>query len=73
MQVGLHPVHAWGWLSSPTAIDSVSLAAAFPYKEFVIKHNLVGSDLFDLERLVQLALTLPADSIDLNLCAIEFS
>lgn len=48
------------------AIAESDLLHHFPHEPFVARHPLVGHPAFTLERLVDLAATLPADSVEYN-------
>ena len=51
---------------SIVVVDSALAKASFLRKPFQLKHNLVGHPLFTLERLVQLAKSMPRDQIEYN-------
>jgi hypothetical protein len=48
------------------AIAEADLLERFPHEPFVARHPLVGHPAFDLERLVELAATLPEGSVEYN-------
>ena len=53
------------------AIERDRFVADFDRAPFVLEHTLAGNDLFELERLVELAATMPADRIEYNSGALE--
>jgi len=54
-------------------LDPETIASGFPTRHFAIKHSLCGHPLFELDRLMQLARSMPAHLVECNRGTVPFS